>query len=248
VFLALAAACAVTGADVHRRRDFATALGIAAFAFALPASIWLLDGTWLVLAWAAAAAVLVLLARFEPRLEIAALTCIALASGHALRFEAAPADALIARGHPGSGVPALLLVIDALVVFVRDRTVRRDRLCWLCGAVALYAATLGILEASEDLGGTVSSAFQRGHTAVSAVWAVVGLALLVLGLRRSRALQSRSLQIGGFALFGISLAKLFLYDLAFLTSIARAFSFVAVGMLILVGGFFYQRMALDSRT
>jgi uncharacterized membrane protein len=89
----------------------------------------------------------------------------------------------------------------------------------------------------------VSAAFQRGHTAVSAVWAIVGLVLLVLGLKRSRALQ-----IGGFALFGISLAKLFLYDLAFLSSITRAFSFVAVGMLILVAGFFYQRMALDSRT
>jgi hypothetical protein len=93
-------------------------------------------------------------------------------------------------------------------------------------------------------GGSVDTAFQRGHTAVSAEWAVVGLALLILGLKRSRALQ-----VGGFALFGISLAKLFLYDLANLSSVTRAFSFVAVGMLIMVGGFFYQRMAaLDSRT
>ena len=74
------------------------------------------------------------------------------------------------------------------------------------------------------------------------MWAIVGLALLILGLRRSRALQ-----LGGLVLFGISLAKLFLYDLAYLSSVTRAFSFVAVGMLIMVGGFFYQRMALDSR-
>jgi len=243
-FVALAAAYALTGVAVlPRRRDFATALGIAAFALALPPSLWLLEGTWLVLAWTTAAAVLTVLARFEPRLEVGALAYIGLALGHALVFEAPPADALVARGHPGSGVPALLLVVAALVVFVRRRTIARARLFWLCGAVALYAATLGILEGSEDLGGTVSAAFQRGHTAVSAVWAIVGLVLLVLGLKRSRALQ-----IGGFALFGISLAKLFVYDLAFLSSITRAFSFVAVGMLILVGGFFYQRMALDSRT
>jgi uncharacterized membrane protein len=67
----------------------------------------------------------------------------------------------------------------------------------------------------------------------------VGLALLYAGLKRGR----RELQIGGFVLFGISLMKLFVYDLAFLSSIARAFSFLAVGALILVAGFFYQRLA-----
>ena len=53
----------------------------------------------------------------------------------------------------------------------------------------------------------------------------------------------RDLRIGGLALFGVSLAKLFLYDLANLSSIARALSFLAVGALLLVGGFFYQRLA-----
>ncbi|MFL5929229.1 MAG: DUF2339 domain-containing protein [Gaiellaceae bacterium] len=243
-FLGLAAIYGLTGVVVlPHRRDFASALGIAALALALPASIWLLDGTWLVLAWAATAAMLSVLARFEQRLEFAALAYLALALGHALVFEAPPVDALVAHAHPAVGVPALLLVIAALAMFARERTVLRSRLWWVGGAFGLYTATLAILEASEDVGGTVSDAFQRGHTAVSAVWAIVGLVLLVLGLKRSRALQ-----IGGFALFGISLAKLFVYDLAFLSSIARAFSFVAVGMLILVGGFFYQRLALDSRT
>ena len=46
---------------------------------------------------------------------------------------------------------------------------------------------------------------------------------------------------------GISLAKLFLYDLAFLSSVARAFSFLAVGGVLLAAGFFYQRLAaVDS--
>jgi uncharacterized membrane protein len=128
-------------------------------------------------------------------------------------------------------------------VFAYVREWLRTPLLWVCGALGLFAATLAILEVSERAGGSIDTAFQRGHTAVSAVWAVVGLALLILGLRRSRALK-----VGGFALFGISLAKLFLYDLANLSSVTRAFSFVVVGILIMVGGFFYQRMALDSRT
>jgi uncharacterized membrane protein len=77
----------------------------------------------------------------------------------------------------------------------------------------------------------------------SALWCALGLTLLYVGLRRG----SAALRIGGPALFGISLAKLFLYDLAFLSSITRAFSFVAVGMLIMVGGFFYQRLAQEPR-
>lgn len=63
-----------------------------------------------------------------------------------------------------------------------------------------------------------------------------------VGLRR----RVQALQLGGFALFGVSLAKPFLYDLAFLSSVARAFSFLAVGGVLLLAGFFYQRLSVDS--
>jgi uncharacterized membrane protein len=53
----------------------------------------------------------------------------------------------------------------------------------------------------------------------------------------------------GFAIFGLSLAKIFLYDLSALSSITRALSFLAVGAGFLLGGFFYQRLStqLDER-
>jgi uncharacterized membrane protein len=243
VFLALAAGYGLTGVAVLRkRRDFASALGIAALLLAFPASVWLLDGTRLVLAWAAAGAVLAVLARYEERLQYGALAYLGFALAHTLVKEAQPNDVFIAHGHPGSGAPAVLLVLAGLAVFTGVREWLRTPLRWLWGALGLYAVTLAILEASERAGGSIDTAFQRGHTAVSAVWAVVGLVLLILGLKRSRALQ-----VGGLVLFGISLAKLFLYDLANLSSVTRAFSFVAVGMLIMVGGFFYQRMALETR-
>lgn len=239
VFLALAAGYGLTGVAVLRtRRDFASALAIAALLLAFPASVWLLDGTWLVLAWAATGAVLAVLARYEERLEYGALAYLGFALVHTLVMEAQPNDVFVAHDHPGSGAPALLLVLAGLAVFTGARALLRTPLRWLWGALGLYAVTLAILEASERAGGSIDTAFQRGHTAVSAVWAVVGLVLLILGLKRSRALQA-----GGLVLFGISLAKLFLYDLANLSSVTRAFSFVAVGMLIMVGGFFYQRLS-----
>jgi uncharacterized membrane protein len=55
--------------------------------------------------------------------------------------------------------------------------------------------------------------------------------------------SSRRLRLAGFAIFAISLAKIFLYDLPQLSSITRALSFLAVGTVLLLGGFFYQRLS-----
>ena len=243
--LALAAGYGVAGvAMLARRRDFATALGIAALGLAVPASVILLDGTWLVIAWAITAALLALSTDAEERLVYGVLGYFGLAFAHMLVFEAQPKDVFVAQSHPGSGAPAVLFVLAAGAVIAWRTPPLRTGLTWVCGALGLYAATLAILEASEDLGGGVHSAFQRGHTAVSCLWGVVGLTLLVLGLKRG----GRHLQLGGFALFGLALVKLFVYDLSFLSSIARAVSFLAVGALLVVGGFFYQRLTLDSRT
>jgi uncharacterized membrane protein len=97
-----------------------------------------------------------------------------------------------------------------------------------------------ILEIVADLStAAVRTDFQRGHTAVSALWAVLGLACLYVGLVKRR----RALRLAGFALFGVSLGKLFLYDLATLSSVTRALSFLAVGAFLIAGGFFYQRLS-----
>jgi uncharacterized membrane protein len=242
--LALAGAYGLVGVSVlHRRRDLASALGIAALLLAVPASDLLVHGSWLVLAWISATVGLALLARFEERLFYGSFAYLGLAFLHTYSLEAKPRDLFVAQAHPGAGVPAVLFVAAGVAVLAWRRGDIRTFLCWVCGGLCLYAATLAILEASEEIGGSVHTAFQRGHTAVSFVWGAVGLALLVAGLKRG----GRNLRVGGFALFGVSLAKLFVYDLAFLSSVARAVSFLAVGAVILVGGFFYQRLALDSR-
>jgi uncharacterized membrane protein len=74
----------------------------------------------------------------------------------------------------------------------------------------------------------------------------VALISLYAGLRQRR----RLLRVGGFVLFGISLGKIFLFDLPSLSSAQRALSFLAVGGVLLLGGFFYQRLStqFDERT
>ena len=57
----------------------------------------------------------------------------------------------------------------------------------------------------------------------------------------------RTVRLAGFALFGLAIAKLFLYDLANLSSVTRALSFLAVGAVLLLAGFFYQRLTAAIR-
>ena len=105
--------------------------------------------------------------------------------------------------------------------------------------LAVYGLSLGILDLYERLApGSVDTNFQRGHTNVSALWGLLGLGLLYVGLRR----DARALRLGGFALFGVSLGKIFLYDLPNLSAVTRALSFLAVGAVLLAGAFFYQRL------
>ncbi|HEX3290888.1 MAG TPA: DUF2339 domain-containing protein, partial [Gaiella sp.] len=106
--------------------------------------------------------------------------------------------------------------------------------------LALYAASLIVLElAIRVSGASLETDFERGHTALSAVWALIGLTLVVLGVAR----RSSLLRYAGLALFGLTLGKIFLFDLAELSSVARAASFVAVGGLLLVGGVLVQRLS-----
>ena len=85
----------------------------------------------------------------------------------------------------------------------------------------------------------VHTDFQRGHSVVSAFWGLLALVSLYVGLKKRRGV----LRVGGFILFAISLGKIFLYDLPSLSSVQRALSFLAVGAVLLLGGFFYQRLS-----
>ena len=67
---------------------------------------------------------------------------------------------------------------------------------------------------------------------------MVGVAVLVAGLLRDDPLLRR----GALVLLAVTAGKVFVLDLASLTSIYRAGSFVALGMLLLAGGFAWQRI------
>ena len=117
-------------------------------------------------------------------------------------------------------------------------------LVYLAGAATLWTLAAAILGAAQlpadaTVVASVHDHFQQGHVVVSISWVLVGLTLVVASLRGDR----RSLRVGGIALLFVALGKLFLYDLAFLTAMARAVSFIVTGSVLLVAALLLQRFA-----
>ncbi len=200
----------------------------------------------------------------DPRIAVGGLTFLGISLLLTLGDLATPRDLLTEVADPAYGLPALVACLVALVAYLVSRPADLrpadlsdtfDRWLaevspdatrtgsWLAGALTLYALGLGVLGLAQVLPGELETNFQRGQAVVSGVWAVAGLALLYGGLFR----RSRSLRIGGLGILGLAVAKLFIFDLSQLSSLARAFSFMAVGAVLLVAGLVYTRLSSDLR-
>jgi uncharacterized membrane protein len=227
------------------RRDLTTLLWVIGLGVAAVGEGMLLDGGWLVLAWTVTAALLALVsvAVDERRLQVASLVYLVFGTLFTLTEETPPSHLVVAHSHPGHGLASLVLVIAATATVAwalgwHERY--RLAAIWTAGALAVYGASLAILEAMQRISPQgVHTDFQRGHTVVSAFWGLLALVSLYVGLKKRRGV----LRVGGFILFAISLGKIFLYDLPSLSSVQRALSFLAVGAVLLLGGFFYQRLS-----
>ncbi len=228
------------------RREWRMALDVVAMTSAAYLTAAALDGPLLAAAFAAEAFALATIA-VRGRDLVAACggaAHLALALGHALVFEAPP-DALVngVGDLPGA---ALALGAAGAVALAGMHRLGRAR---TGGA----AATARVAQAHAALGATgaitllylASIAVVTGagpgdgaQLLLSALWAISGVAALVTGLRR----DDRALRIGSLALLLVTVGKVFLYDLAALTSLYRVGSFIGLGLLLLVAAGIWQRM------
>lgn len=72
---------------------------------------------------------------------------------------------------------------------------------------------------------------------LSILWGIYSLFLIVMGIWKKR----KHLRIGAIALFAGTLAKVFLYDIADLNTIAKTIVFVSLGILLLIISFLYNK-------
>jgi uncharacterized membrane protein len=223
-------------------------LGLSAIGFADA-----LNGPVLVAGWAVQAVVLAYLATRASaapsnygsnaeRLMAGAAVYLALAFGHVLAYEAPPQALLDGVEDLGNALAAL--GASAAAALACGLLWRRIRLQWgqlaeLAGAAALvYLASVAII---DTLGVTASGeSVQAGQVWLSAFWTVTGLGAILYGLRRG----ARGFRLGGLALLGVAIVKVYTYDLSELQELSRVLSFIALGLLLLVGAFAYQRIQI----
>jgi uncharacterized membrane protein len=146
---------------------------------------------------------------------------------------------------PFLNVLFLAYALPAALAAVAARIAARAERSWLAfgaGAASLvlvfWWVTLEVRRAFHGTDLAVGDASHAELYAYSIAWVVLGVALLVLGLRlRSTALRAASLLV-----MGISVVKVFFYDTSHLRDLYRVFSFLGLGASLLLLAFLYQRV------
>lgn len=194
----------------------------------------------------------------EPRLQLSAIAHLVLAAGFALAL--APPSALVSYPDASllshgavatdlirASLFSVLAVAAGGIAFLRwhrpayvwSRAEAELVTFWVVVVTALYAISTAVID--SFLWYTASQrSFENGHTLVSVAWAVIGFGLMYAGFRR----HTPHVRIGGLVLFVAALGKLFLFDLARLEAMARAVSFLAVGLILLASGIVYRELSL----
>ncbi|MDP2802351.1 MAG: DUF2339 domain-containing protein [Phreatobacter sp.] len=137
----------------------------------------------------------------------------------------------------GYGLGAVLAVLAA----VMERRAGRIVECRVMGlfGLAMLVNYLNITVAMLARGEVSFWNIGDGELyAYSAVWLVVGIALLAAGA----AFGSRTFRLASAAMVALAVLKVFLVDMAGLTGLWRALSFIGLGLVLLVVGRVYQRV------
>ena len=72
---------------------------------------------------------------------------------------------------------------------------------------------------------------------LSGVWLMYSIVLMVVGIWR----RQRGIRVASIVLFGFTILKIFIYDLSFLETLYRIFSFVGLGVILLAVSYLYQK-------
>jgi uncharacterized membrane protein len=103
----------------------------------------------------------------------------------------------------------------------------------------VYEQAIAIAASSAVQGGVEEAARLENlkQLSLSGVWLVFSIAVMAFGMWR----RTRTLRLVAMVLFGFTILKIFIYDLSFLDTLYRIFSFLALGLILLTVSYLYQR-------
>jgi uncharacterized membrane protein len=208
------------------------------------------DGPTVIAAWSALAAAFAFAATRADatpsptlsnaeRLWVLSLVFLGLGIAHVLFVEAPPVAIAQGVDDLGSSLVAIACCGAACVAcwwFGREIEPTTATVVGFIGSASfVYFGSVAIIDAIgvSDAG----NAGEVGQAWMSAFWAATGLGAIVWGMVR----RGPDVRLGGLALLAITIVKVWTYDLSELEDIARAISFIGLGLLLLAGAFAYQR-------
>ena len=106
--------------------------------------------------------------------------------------------------------------------------------------ILLYATLIWIASSELIAWMDITKFTQSYKLGLSILWGVCALLLIALGIWKKK----KHLRIGAIVLFAVTLIKLFSYDISHLDTIAKTIVFVALGILLLIISFLYNKYKL----
>lgn len=199
-----------------------------------------LDGIWITMAWSIEGAVLIWNG-FRVRWWFLRTVGFVLFTGVVLRLSLfmPAADVFLLNQRFATFVVAIASFGVAVYLWSRERSLVSKVEGELFEALAIAANVLSLWALSLEVR-QYFSAFEARFVrqlALSLLWTLCALGLLVGGVRR----RAAGLRWQGLALFGLVVAKVFLYDLSILTGGYRIVSSIVLGGVLLGVSFLYQR-------
>jgi uncharacterized membrane protein len=211
-----------------------------------------LDGKWITLAFAVEGAILVWsgLRSTAALMRKAGYFLLAISAFRLLIFSL-PAPRFLFNER--FATYAVLIACFAAVLYAAPEyssSLGKDELTLLGGiavAINVYALIALSLELWDHFGSHAGLGIDSGlaqHLSLSLLWTAYATALILLGVKR----QSAILRWQALVLFGLVVAKVFMYDSSYLERFYRIVSFFILGLVLLAVSFLYQRKVARERS
>jgi uncharacterized membrane protein len=210
------------------------------------------DGKWITLAFAVEGAVLIWTGfrALHLRLRQAGYFLLALAAGRLLLF---PIDApqFLFNARFATYLVLIACMVAALLAARKQAATLGEQETSVLAILAVLANAYAVLALSLEFWDYFGRSAMLGvdrhlaqHLALSLLWTFYASVLILVGVKR----QSALLRWQALVLFGLTVAKVFLYDISYLDRFYRIVSLLILGVLLLVVSFLYQKKISRERS
>lgn len=209
-----------------------------------------LDGKWITIGWAIEGAVLVW-SGFRSKLKPMRSAGLGLFAPVFVRLlvQEIEAPRIVVNARFFTFLVAIAACATAFLLARSNREQLSAEEEKLFGVVGVASNVLGVWALSLevwDLFGQVRFGLDHAlarQMGLSVLWTTCATMLIVAGVRA----RSPALRWQGLSLMGLAVLKVFLFDLSFLERAYRILSFFALGLVLLIVSFLYQRKLLGDR-